>query len=781
MVKKKIKLYKMFTKWCLSYLVISLVALTVIIFCSVRYSQVLEDELEYINAVQLETTQLQIDQKVESLRSFGSRATLNRMVDELRQLDSWEEVSRYDLYQFVRDMQEESLSNEGFGDCYLYFPLSDLMISGNYYNNSKEFYDIVFQEYGIQYEDWYQIICDDYIAQQIFSIKRNNGEYLTVLVRPLDSSSRRTPPANAIMIMDMNEILKSTDWLELDRDQICIVDLTNQRLVCNSPLEEEVEEGILSYALEYRQEDYKSGVAMGDSVVSFVKSQYENWDYVVSTREQPFVVQIQNLQNLIILLMILYLLVSAGVIGYAALRYYRPIRDLIFALQQGGETDRLESENDKDAYDYITRAVNRLVDKNRENEDVINRQRDAINRATVHRLLMEKQAYSLMDEEVLKRYGIPVTGCSCCILAYRLDEQTSVPMENPEDTCKISKFILQNVTEENLEQEKMSWVCFHEGEHQLVFFIWETGDGESLQKRTLAVCEKSLAFVRLHFKFSFQAALSEMHTSAADISQAYEEAKRVFEYQKTEKGKDIVSYGEINLLPGDTLLRYPRDAENRLVHWIQNGNEQEACNEIKMLLRENQTNCLEPEAMQFLVSSIATSIIRAAEKVAKKDSLFAAQKQLLNTCHQGDAEKMQVELEQMVVDVCRKMAEYKRQEKDNQKVRIYLEAKTYIEENYSDPGLNVNSMAEHLGVQPTYLSKLFKEMEGEKLSQYLSKVRLKYVKKLLLENEKLEEISVRCGFGSQRTFLRIFKQYEGVTPTQFKELEEEKKKEGTEG
>ena len=142
---------------------------------------------------------------------------------------------------------------------------------------------------------------------------------------------------------------------------------------------------------------------------------------------------------------------------------------------------------------------------------------------------------------------------------------------------------------------------------------------------------------------------------------------------------------------------------------------------------------------------------------------------------------MQVELEQMVVDVCRKMAEYKRQEKDNQKVRIYLEAKTYIEENYSDPGLNVNSMAEHLGVQPTYLSKLFKEMEGEKLSQYLSKVRLKYVKKLLLENEKLEEISVRCGFGSQRTFLRIFKQYEGVTPTQFKELEEEKKKEGTEG
>lgn len=112
-MKKKRRLYKMFTKWCLSYLVISLVALTVIIFCSARYSQVLAEELEYVNAVQLESTQMQIDQRVRNLRAFSNRAMLNRMVDSLRQLDSWESVSRYDLYKLVRDMQEESLSNEG--------------------------------------------------------------------------------------------------------------------------------------------------------------------------------------------------------------------------------------------------------------------------------------------------------------------------------------------------------------------------------------------------------------------------------------------------------------------------------------------------------------------------------------------------------------------------------------------------------------------------------------------------------------------------------------------
>lgn len=100
-----------------------------------------------------------------------------------------------------------------------------------------------------------------------------------------------------------------------------------------------------------------------------------------------------------------------------------------------------------------------------------------------------------------------------------------------------------------------------------------------------------------------------------------------------------------------------------------------------------------------------------------------------------------------------------------------------MEEYYTDPGLSVNSMAEYFGVQATYLSKLFKEMEGDKLSLYIHRVRLSHVKELLSKDVKLEDIAQQCGFGSQRTFLRIFKQYEGITPTQYKELQENKGKE----
>ena len=149
----------------------------------------------------------------------------------------------------------------------------------------------------------------------------------------------------------------------------------------------------------------------------------------------------------------------------------------------------------------------------------------------------------------------------------------------------------------------------------------------------------------------------------------------------------------------------------------------------------------------------------------------------MEACRSGDSGRMQEELEHLVTAACREMSELNRQERDNQKGKLYQEIRAFVEENYWDGELSVNSMADHFGVQPTYLSRVFKELSGDKLSQYIHMVRLVHVKEMLLKDVRLEDIAVECGFGSQRTFLRIFKQYEGVTPTQYKELEEKRRKE----
>ena len=75
-------------------------------------------------------------------------------------------------------------------------------------------------------------------------------------------------------------------------------------------------------------------------------------------------------------------------------------------------------------------------------------------------------------------------------------------------------------------------------------------------------------------------------------------------------------------------------------------------------------------------------------------------------------------------------------------------------------------MAEELRVSPEHLSRVMKSVTGTNYIEILNQMRLEQAKIYLKStNLKLEEIAERVGWGSARYFIRIFKQYEGITPT----------------
>ena len=70
-MEKKKNLYTMFTKWSVSYIVLSVVAIGTIFYCSMRYTAAMKKELEYTNAVQMEMIQIQMDRTVANFRTFA--------------------------------------------------------------------------------------------------------------------------------------------------------------------------------------------------------------------------------------------------------------------------------------------------------------------------------------------------------------------------------------------------------------------------------------------------------------------------------------------------------------------------------------------------------------------------------------------------------------------------------------------------------------------------------------------------------------------------------------
>ena len=92
----------------------------------------------------------------------------------------------------------------------------------------------------------------------------------------------------------------------------------------------------------------------------------------------------------------------------------------------------------------------------------------------------------------------------------------------------------------------------------------------------------------------------------------------------------------------------------------------------------------------------------------------------------------------------------------------------YIDGNYQDTSLSLNSVSKALAISTSYFSALFKAQTGETFIEALTKVRLERAKQLLCTTElKSYEIAEKVGYSDAHYFGSIFKRNEGMTPKEY--------------
>ena len=93
----------------------------------------------------------------------------------------------------------------------------------------------------------------------------------------------------------------------------------------------------------------------------------------------------------------------------------------------------------------------------------------------------------------------------------------------------------------------------------------------------------------------------------------------------------------------------------------------------------------------------------------------------------------------------------------------------YINSNYMND-ISIAHLAESIGVTPTYLGIIFRDIYHTTPQKYLINVRVESAKRLLSESSAhgLEYIARMCGFNSTSYLCNTFKRYAGMTPDEYR-------------
>lgn len=97
------------------------------------------------------------------------------------------------------------------------------------------------------------------------------------------------------------------------------------------------------------------------------------------------------------------------------------------------------------------------------------------------------------------------------------------------------------------------------------------------------------------------------------------------------------------------------------------------------------------------------------------------------------------------------------------------EATRYVEQNFSNNELSLNSVASQVGISPSYFSTIFRQETGQTFIEYLTGLRMEKARELLrCTSRRTSDIAYEVGYKDSHYFSYIFKKTQGLTPKDYR-------------
>ena len=272
--------------------------------------------------------------------------------------------------------------------------------------------------------------------------------------------------------------------------------------------------------------------------------------------------------------------------------------------------------------------------------------------------------------------------------------------------------------------------------------------------------------VRRILKSTFSCGIGLPVSDLKQVKNSYQQAKEALEYNLVSEDASITLYNDI--LPyDDGMLPDWQNATEDLEYSIKHGTEQDVRQEVALLLEQLQQCHYNFNEYQIAIMEIIFSLSKLYRKYDITDgegmsgSKHMAMKLL--SLHDG------LELNNWLLHYCVYTNHAIQERRVDQNIVLALQAKEYVDRNYSDPELSLDMICQKLHISASHFSKVFRKEFGTSFLGYLTDKRIEEAERLLLTTEyKSREIGEMVGYIEPNYFSYVFKKNRNVSPAKYR-------------
>lgn len=657
------------------------------------------------------------------------------------------DLSHFDLYEVSQEITRMTTFNRFMDSVYLYRHTDGMVLSPNMYVPVETFGDRDF--------------IGNHMKTLSFRQLSPKREYLEI-------PGQDRFPATVVSLVRKYPLLENGRGL-------VVVNLSVSEI---SGMLKELSDSDVSF-LEIRDES--GNVILGDAsssdgkrtVLSEIKSDYTGWTYTSGVYDKKLFLFVSVFSYIWVAVGFLVVVTGTIWMAYVTRRNYKPIASLMDRISRYSKQRAEElSRGGGDEFQFIEQAIEGLI----EEASVYQKMQKEDSEFRRRHFFMEWMEGSrpVRQEEwrkELARFGMPTEAETLGLAVYEMDRSAELADRYSYRDLYLLKFVLNSVIKETADSGGARVWTEWTGPHQLAALYFLPGALAEGEDKLAALAEQVRVWTETNLDFTVTvgigSCLDEVEALPYSYSQALEALadkpsvgrNRVMKSSESRSGDDL-NESNSNIPPGDfrpLAKAYRSGSEEWRRMYTAIFNEWKK----KRYPREEQVRL-----MNAMVQCIQAELAEFPEPLR----LQWRETALLRIVRVRDTFDLTEEAEERILTALdefgRELEAYRSSRGHLAKMR---ELRSYIEKEFANPDLSLNLLCEVSGLNGKYLSRLFKEAFGEKLVDYMTRVRLDESKRLLESTPlTLQQIANRVGYRHDISYIRVFKKVEGMTPGDYR-------------
>lgn len=760
----KLQTKKAMYVWLFFYMLIFLFPV-IVDFISFQSSEhIFTNETKKLNNISMSSDRRFMDDTIDNITSIAlqlsgndllekySRATENRSPEQIYALSTEQDICK-PLYSF----------SDYVKNAYVFFPKSKLL----YYNNRMETPEIYFSSYYktenfFDYKNWNDsVLLTNRTGLKILSQPNdNNRKTLFYVVSNQEYGSNKVK-YNIIIEFDLNSLIKDIGH----RNEIFFMCLPNGEIICSNNYDNLITDSIPLPSSDNPTQEFK--ISNEHYIVSQIKSQSGQWFYRCITPKQVYHSAIIYSHRIRLIAALISILGGIILIVWAIRSSSRPLHRLM----QNIAKDYSPKTSPINEYAYINELfVKNAAEKANYEQYVLSNEKQ-LKQITLSNLIDGKDRQSLSFENSLETVGIDFhEDCFIVMLLYITDCSNLFfeAYENISEAYALTNIIITNISTEIINQF-YAIELFQKNDLLFGIINFRNEQKEQIKDHIHLIFDEVKDILKKEFNISLLGALSDIKNSIEELPDAYNEAIQSIEYLLNTNKQQFIYYGNIEQNQKNDSYPYSNGFEMQIINNANVNHHSKNRALIDTLFNNNTIlNNMSYQMMRYFSYDIIGTFVKIAvqqQNKSLKEYLFDTDILSVPMLSHTLLQKLKE-----VVNHCLDILESSEASYSEVKNTIYDDVKDFVDSNFRDPNINVNSIADYFHINASQLSAQFKKNYGIGLLSYISQKRINMAKVLLTTTDMpIKQISAEIGYNSQQTFLRVFSKSENISPQKYRQ------------